>query len=280
MLKSVFNFFIFSSLFIALCAVLMVYQTWRLFLPGVPDTRLMWFVFFSTMCSYNFHWWLSTQPVTGSERLQWAIRYKSLHFILYLAGLLGSIVYCWQLRTHWFWIGVGAFVTFLYSAPKLPQRYFSALRKIAVGKTIYLAFVWMYVTTILPFVMSGHPWQTDFTWFVLGRFFLIYAICIPFDYRDRDDDKASGIRSMITYFNERGIDNIFALSIVLFAVFTVLLLLYGFHWGHIILLLVPGILMAALYNYSKRHFSDYFYYFVLDGLMMLSALLMLVLGIY
>lgn len=280
MLKSIFNFFIFSSLYIALCAVLMVYQSWRLFLPGPPDMRLMLFVFFSTMCSYNFHWYLTTQSSTGSERLQWAVSNKSLHFILYLAGLIGSIIYCWQLRAHWFWIGVGAFVTFLYSAPKLPQSYFSILRKIAVGKTIYLAFVWMYVTTILPFVMSGQPWRIEFTWFVLGRFFLIYAICIPFDYRDRADDKAGGIRSLITYFNERGVNNIFALSILLFIVFTLLLPLYGFGWWPTFLLLVPGVLMAALYNYSKRHFSDYFYYFVLDGLMMLSALLMLVLGIY
>jgi len=280
MLKSVFNFFIFSSLFIALCAVLMVYQTWRLFLPGAPDTRLILFVFFATMCSYNFHWWLTTHSASVSERLQWAVTNKSLHFILYLAGLAGSIVYCWQLRAHWFWIGVGAFVTFLYSAPKLPQSYFSALRKIAVGKTIYLAFVWMYVTTILPFVVSGQPWRAGFTWFVLSRFFLIYAICIPFDYRDRADDKAGGIRSMITYFNERGIDNIFAGSILLFGVFTLLLLGHGFNWLHMALLLAPGLLMAALYNYAKRHFSDYFYYFVLDGLMMLSALLMLALGIY
>jgi 4-hydroxybenzoate polyprenyltransferase len=174
---------------------------------------------------------------------------------------------------------VGGFVTFLYSAPKLPQQFFVALRKVAVGKTLYLAFVWMYVTTVLPFVISGQPWRMEFTWFVLGRFFLIYAICIPFDYRDRADDKADGIRSMITYFNERGVDNIFALSIGLFIVFTLLLLRYGFNIIQVSLLLVPGLVMAALYQYSKKHFSDYFYYFVLDGLMMLSALLMVICGI-
>jgi 4-hydroxybenzoate polyprenyltransferase len=137
----------------------------------------------------------------------------------------------------------------------------------------------MYVTTVLPFVMSGTPWRVEFTWFVLGRFFLIYAICIPFDYRDREDDKSDGIRSMITLFDESGIDKLFALSILFFGIFTLLLLLYGFSFWQVALLLVPGIVMAALYDYSKRHFSDYFYYFVLDGLMMLSALLMLILWI-
>lgn len=279
MLKSIFNFFLFSSLYIALCAVMMVYQTCSLFLHGYTDTNLLLFVFFATMCSYNFHWWLTTHSATGSERLQWAIKYKSLHFILYLAGLTGSAVYVFKLREHWFWLGIGAFVTFLYSAPKLPQKAFSQLKRIAVGKTIFLAFVWMYVTTVLPFVLSGYTWRIEFTWFTLSRFFLIYAICIPFDYRDREDDKADGIRSMITLFDEHGINNLFALSVFLFGVFTLLLLLYDFSFLQVGILLLPGIIIAGLYNYSKRHFSDYFYYFVLDGLMMLSSLLMVIMGI-
>jgi 4-hydroxybenzoate polyprenyltransferase len=207
------------------------------------------------------------------------VKYKSLHFILYLIGLIGSGLYVFKLREHWFWLGIGAFVTFLYSAPKLPQKVFSQLKRIAVGKTFFLAFVWMYVTTVLPLVTSGHSWRIEFTWFTLSRFLLIYAICIPFDYRDREDDKADGIRSMITYLDEGGIDNLFALSIFLFGIFTLLLLLYGFSYWQVGTLLLPGIIMAALYNYSKRHFSDYFYYFVLDGLMMLSSLLMLIVGI-
>jgi hypothetical protein len=41
------------------------------------------------------------------------------------------------------------------------------------------------------------------------------------------------------------------------------------------LLLVPGIIVAAIYPVSKKNFSDYLYYFVLDGLMMFSSLLTL-----
>src|SRR5882672_6093920 len=104
MLKSIFNFFVFSSLYIALCAVLMVYQAWHLFLPGAVNINLLLFVFFSTMCSYNFHWYLTTHSATGSERLQWAVKNKTLHFILYLAGLIGSGFFFFKLRQHWYWI--------------------------------------------------------------------------------------------------------------------------------------------------------------------------------
>jgi 4-hydroxybenzoate polyprenyltransferase len=97
-----------------------------------------------------------------------------------------------------------------------------------------------------------------------------------FDFRDRADDKATGIRSMVTAFNEKGVDRLFFLSLVVFSICTVLLSRYGFSVLTIILLLAPGMIAASIYNYAKRNFSDYLYYFVLDGLMMFSALLTLV----
>jgi 4-hydroxybenzoate polyprenyltransferase len=150
------------------------------------------------------------------------------------------------------------------------------LRKVAYGKTILLAAVWMYVTTVLPIVISTGKWSPDYSFFTLSRFFLIYAICILFDYRDREDDKAAGIRSMITYFSERGITKLFFLSLALFALFTLWLLMDDYSLRDVILLLIPGFILALLYNHAKLNLSDDLYYFVLDGLMMLSALLMLV----
>ena len=44
--------------------------------------------------------------------------------------------------------------------------------------------------------------------------------------------------------------------------------------GQVWRLLTPALLLISLYKYAKRNFSDYLYYFVLDGLMMLSGLLL------
>jgi len=81
---------------------------------------------------------------------------------------------------------------------------------------------------------------------------------------------------MITYLNEKGIDILFFISITFFAIATIWLHWYFYSWFTIAILLTPGIIVASLYNYAKKNFSDYLYYFILDGLMMLSALLMLV----
>lgn len=273
------RFFIYSNLFIAVCAVLMVNQTSQLLLHSLPGTHLTAFVFFATLCSYSFHWYLTSSSVLPSPRIVWLKKNHSVHLVLFLVGLAGSAVFFFYLRPIWPWLLLSAFVTFLYSAPKIPHRYFRALRKVAIGKTIFLAFVWMYVTTVLPIVESGATWSGGFFLFMISRFFLIYAICILFDLRDREDDKAAGIRSLITYLNETAISNLFVISLVLFSASTLWMLNYNHRTTDIILLLIPGFITAVLFRYASRHFSDMLYYFVLDGLMALSALLMLVAGI-
>jgi len=273
------NLFVYSNIFIACCAVVMTWQTYQLIIRQLPDYNLLYFVFFATITSYSFHWYLTSHSEIPSDRIGWTNAYRYIHTILFLIGIIGSAIFFFLLLKHWFWLSLSAIITFLYSAPKIPQKHFRALRKIAIGKTIFLAFVWMYATTILPLIISGTKWQPDSILFILSRFFLIYSICILFDYRDRKDDKAAGIRSMITYFSEKAINLLFTLSLLVFALSTLLLIMYNYSIKAIAFLLIPGFLTGILYNYGKRSPDDFFFYFILDGLMMFSALLMIIFGI-
>ena len=252
----------------------MDYQTCVLF--SLPFSfSLAGFVFSGSVCSYNFHLYLTPPNVKQrSEKEAWNISNKKIHFVLFITGLFGSAVFTFLLIDHWFWLGITAFVTFLYSAPKIPHPFFYFLRRIAIGKTIFLAFAWMHVTTLLPMVMTLKTLSWQHIWFVVNRFFYIYAICILFDYRDVEEDRRMGIKSLITYFNKKGIDNLFWGSIVI-VIITLGLLLNYFLLAQIIALLIPVIVLSLLYQPSKKNTSDYMYYFVLDGLMMLSAPLLL-----
>jgi 4-hydroxybenzoate polyprenyltransferase len=273
MFKYLFDWFLFTSCFIAGCALLMVLQTNQLLHLQYDHTGYLVFVFASTLCSYNFHWYLSADATSEHVRVQWTLQHKTLHLVLTAIGAIVSGWYFFHFIQHWFWLGGAVLLTFLYSAPKLHYGPFTWLRRIAVGKTLFLAFVWMYVTTFLPIAIDNHHWNTSAFLFCASRFLLIYAICIIFDYRDRDYDRKAGIRSMITYFNERGINYLFSMSLVGFAVSTGLLYFYELSVLTIVLLLIPGAMVAALYPVAKKNFSDYLYYFVLDGLMMFSSLL-------
>lgn len=268
----IFDFILFSSLYIAGCAVVMLLQTVQLF-HLQKDNDLILFVFFSTICSYNFHWYLTPVSSTEKIRARWTGTHRMFTLILFFIGLVASAWFAFRLISHWFWLAVGVLLTFLYSAPKLRYKPFIYLRKIAIGKTIFLSFVWMYVTSFLPLVISGDHFGVAEALFCASRFLLIYAICIIFDYRDRENDRMEGIRSMITWFDERGVHRLFYFTLLAFAISTGLLYFYHFSAVVILLLLIPGVLVLALYKTARNNFSDYLYYFVLDGLMMLSALL-------
>lgn len=272
MLKYLFNFFLFTSLFIAGCALLMVHQTNQLLQLHYDYTDYLLFVFFSTLCSYNFHWFLSQDIESETIRVRWTKAHKTLHLVLTAIGLAGAAWYFFQLTLHWMWLAGAVLLTFLYSAPKISIGPFRHLKKIAVGKTLFLAFVWTYVTTFLPLAFDEQHWNPQAFLFGGSRFFLIYAICILFDYRDRDFDRKEGIRSMITYLSETGIHILFFASLLLFGLCTGLLYYHGFSLPTILLLLIPGLILIPLYPVARKNFSDYLYYFVLDGLMMLSAL--------
>jgi len=279
-MRKVFDFILFTGLFIACCAVVMVFQSYTLIIGKPVDFHFSGFVFFSTVCSYNFHWALTPHSLSPSQRLEWDEHHKKYHLLLSFIGLTGSIVFFIFIKEHWFYIGVASLLTFLYSAPKVSYPPLQWLKKIAIGKTVFLALAWAYVTAALPVLVEGEPLTLKIFLFCLAQFFYIYAICILFDFRDRDDDKADGIKSMITFFNEKGINAIFFISVIVFSVLCFILKQEGFSWLHLLLLLLPAFILVSLFKTAKRNFSDYLYYFVLDGLMMLSGLLLWIVNMF
>lgn len=236
----------------------------------------LFFVFFSTLASYNFHWFLTPESRTELERSAWSHDHKPLHLTLCILGLGGALYFGLYFLHHFVAIAIAVVLTFLYSAPKIPLPLFARLRRIAIGKTIYLAFAWTYVTTVLPLIFSEKTVTTADILFCTYRYFFIYAICILFDYRDRENDRADGIRSLITYFKEKGINRLFYFSLGLS-----FLALLGWQWQigwtfDIVLLFAALPVLAEIYPIAKRNFSDYIYYFLLDGLMAFPSLTVLV----
>lgn len=274
MFRQIFNFILFTSIYISLCALLMIWQTNQLLDLQYPENTFYLFVFFSTICSYNFHWYLTPGTYSSSERIRWGDRHRTLMLLLCGIGAIGSLWFFWQLREHWLVLSGSAILTFLYSAPKVPHAAFRWLSKIAIGKTLFLTFVWTYVTTILPALVAGKFQVEALVFFSLHRFFLIYAICILFDYRDLESDKKEGIRSLITYLNEKNLNRLYYFSLLMAAVSAGLMGPFS-TLPAIITLMVPVMATALVTRKAQHTDSDYLFYFVLDGFMALSALLYL-----
>lgn len=275
---SMIRWLVFSNLFIALCAVVMTWQTgWLFGLEEAP--HLLPFVFFATLCSYSFHWYLSFDTAGDRSRERWLKRYRPIHLTLLLMAIAGVIYYGMGLLAWWPWLLLSALVTFLYSAPKIPLPLFRWLRKVALGKTLFLALVWTHVTCILPLVMTYTAWTTGFTLFTISRFFLIYAICILFDLRDREHDRAIGIRSLITWLSLAQVRRLFIASVIGCAITTALLPFFGLTILHCIVLSLPMLATAFSFRPATRYFSDLLYYAWLDGLMALPAFIFLLISL-
>ncbi len=246
-----------------------------LFKQSEHQQAFLYFVFFSTLASYNFHWYLTPETRTEQERSAWSHDHKALHLTLAFIGSIGAAYFSLSFLHHFLALGIAVFLTFLYSAPKIPHRHFNLLSRIAIGKTIYLAFVWTYVTGILPLILSEKVVTLPDILFNIYRYFFIYAICILFDYRDRENDRDDCIRSLITYLSDRGISRLFYGSLAVS-----LISLLGWQWlggwTFEIVLLLPSLpVLAYLYPIARENFSDYIYYFLLDGLMAFPSLMVL-----
>lgn len=270
MLKKAFDFFIFSSLFIACCAVLMVLLTETVFLQGTSPALLL-FVFSGAISSYNFHWLLTPpQKEAASPKMRWNISYRRVHLVLLVLGIAGALVSSLLLLAHWQWLAITAFLTFMYSAPRIPHPAFNWVRKIAIGKTIFLALAWTHVTALLPLLVQDAEINRAEWLFVVSRFLFIYPICIFFDRRDIAADRRAGVKSLITLLPAKGINILFWTSLLLHLVTTISLSAW-LDAVTIFFLLLPALPLAWLYQNFRDRKSDYLYYFVLDGLMMLSA---------
>jgi 4-hydroxybenzoate polyprenyltransferase len=196
-----------------------------------------------------------------------------MHLFFSVLGGLLALYTGWRLLAFWPWLLAAGVLTFLYSAPKLST--FRFLKYIAVAKTAFLALLWTYVTCIFILLFKEQPAGTVEISFAVNRFFLIYAICILFDYRDRDNDMREGIRSLVTELDEKGINILFSGSMAVFFLTGLSLFFLSNNSLQNSMVLIPGILLALLYASSKRNFSDFRYYFILDGLMAVTALLQL-----
>ncbi len=271
------NFFrnlVYSDLFIAFCALMMAWETQQVF--SHPDSIILFFIFFSTLCSYSFHSLLNTIYPAATARHEWNIKNKPVLITTFILSALLVFVYTWKLRNDILYIGIGAVATFLYSAPNIPLKPFIFLRRIAFGKTIFLAGVWTYVTGVLPILMGRTGLSAGHYFFLGSRLFLVYAICILFDLKDRAEDSKKGIRALPTVLSEKSIRFIYFLSLSFSLTSSIMMYSSGIDLYVFIFMLVPMLLCLFIYNEAINRQDDLFYYIILDGMMMLSALLLLI----
>lgn len=243
------------------------------YLNGFSDPAYLCFIFFSTLLSYSFHSIVNTVYTDVSPRHDWNARNrKFLYLSLVVSAVVCGAIFITNYLHQIFPFVVAGLLTFVYSAPNMEGRIFEFMRRIAFGKTIFLAFMWTYATTILP-LWAYEPASGELiNAFVGSRFYLVYAICILFDLRDREEDRQKGIRALPTMLADTPVRVFYFGSLAVSAFFS-----FMFSWPSItattLILLAPVIISMLGFRFVRMKDKEIVYFVYLDGLMMLSAIL-------
>ncbi|GAB3030071.1 hypothetical protein GCM10027185_33300 [Spirosoma pulveris] len=249
-----------------------------LFRLTLPESFLL-FTFVGTLGSYSLHWFLTDSSADYTRRGRWNYQYRSILASLFIGAALTGVWMLWYLRVYLIELLPVVLITFLYSAPKIDSPPFRAIRRIAILKSLYLTFVWTYVTVVLPFlVVSPLQRPTGFLmalWF-LNRFLLIYSIALWFDYRDRDVDRQSRWLTLASRLTDAQLYRFFYSVVFFFGLTLVALYQHGFTVWNVLCIGLPMCLLTLLAQRLLRKASDYLYYIGVDGLLMLSGILLAV----
>ena len=143
-------------------------------------------------------------------------------------------------------------------------------------KIFIIAGVWAFVTVIFPIKSFGKEWYSCDTFMVVERMAFVLAITIPFDIRDMAFDAKTGVKTIPLSI---GIQKSKWLSIfLLIASFSTACMIYmmGVYLLNTLIAIGISILISAFVIYKiddKR--TDYFYYFLVDGLLLLQSILVM-----
>lgn len=180
--KRLFDFYINSSIHVALAVVSLVFVTLYEFELPV-DLKLIGFLFFGTITGYNFVKYagiagLHHRSLAGSLRVIQS--FSAICFALWLFIIL---------EMHYtFWLACIplGLLTLLYAVPFLPRH--KNLRAVPSIKIFIIAAVWSGATVYLPLAYFNFNWDVAAGIELLQRFLLTLILILPFEIRDLEFD--------------------------------------------------------------------------------------------
>ena len=185
-LKRLFNFYINSSVHVALAVYSLVKIT-ELYFDLPNNVSLNYFIFFGTITGYNF---VKYAGVAKFHHRSLTTQLKIIQ-LFSLFCFLAMCYYAWQLpiNTLLYFVPFGL-LTVLYAVPFL-SGFQKNLRNISYLKIIVVAIVWAGFTTLIPVLVAEGLVSELLILSSLQRLVLVIVLILPFDIRDVKYDAIS-----------------------------------------------------------------------------------------
>jgi hypothetical protein len=271
-LKQIFDFYINSSIHVALAVVSLSWLTILEFNVN-NDQDILYFIFFASVTGYNFVKYFGLAKFHHRGLANWLKLIQVFSFFCFIL----MCFYALRLSTDvLIYIGIFGLITFLYAIPFLPKHLLfdekQNLRNIGGVKIYIIALVWSGVTVLLPILNSSIHFSSDIVITGLQRFVFVIVLMLPFEIRDLQYDslKLSTIPQKI---GEKRTKIIGVMLLILFYFLEFLKKDFSFKKG-VILIIIVLITLGLLLN-AKRNQSHYYCGFWVEGIPIVWLLLVL-----
>ena len=263
------HFILSHSFFIACCAAGLCYQTNAL-LHIPQNVDIYGLIFFSTLCGYNFYWLLSKFYFSDRKLNGTFLRKHLTFFSVFFTATAGTLYFFLKLQPLLPFIACAVLLTLLYSLPLWPFSFSKRLQKAGFFKTTLLSLTWAFITTALP--SAGHQMAVmPLAALFFARFFFMLMLCIIFDMRDVSVDKLHGLHSLATDLSKKKLSITIGVVMVFYLISGLFVRYYFHDDGQLIAFGITGLIVWLVYKRSLKPQGYIFYYFLVDGLMLVSA---------
>ena len=272
-IKKLLEFILFSSIFIACCAVGLCIET--NILLGLPfnSPGFYCFVFGATLLQYNLHYSTKKKAVKNSERLQWSLQNKQVHFILLvIASLLILFSFLSFHLKHFIILACLAAVSFLYSFPFLPMGKRRKIKDYGFLKIVTLSLLWTLVTVWFP-VNTMHVDNWLFFLVFIKRFIFMFVLCLLFDLRDLEIDREEKINTLPVKLGKAACYRISYALLILLLLLSVVQYIYIPQLSFLLAMIISLLVTFWIIERTKTNNSDIIYLAGIDGMMLLQAVL-------
>lgn len=276
------DFLLFSNIFIALCAVAQGLLTYRL-VHAKPQNEVLAILFCSTLAFYNVSILLSKpkKPKKSSyKRVKWIFSHQRLVVTLTLVVLVSLIplVLFLSMPSLIVLLMLGV-ISASYNVPVIRfNNQWVQLRSIPGLKLFLIAIVWSLSCVLLPILeLNTSTSGANVSFFEIAillimEFFFIAAITIPFDIRDFFQDKYYHLQTLPTML---GIQKAKWISFAFLGLYAFLLCFYNAS-THFAVMLFCVFVTGWVVALSSMKKSEYFYFLLLDGMMLAPVLVMFI----
>ncbi len=273
LLKQIFNFYIDSSIHVALAVFALSWVTLLEF--GIPyDRAVLYFIFFASITGYNFVKYFGLARFHHRSLTNWLKLIQVFSLMCFIAMCYFALKL--ELISLVVILGFGV-VTFLYAIPFLPNKILydkhKNLRNVSGLKVYIIALVWAGVTVVLPILNNHVPLDTNVVVTGFQRFVFVTVLMFPFEIRDLNYDSLK----LATIPQQIGIKNTKMVGVLLLMLFFLLEFLKPqLNVEHTVSMLITMFVTLMFLIFANRNQGRYYSSFWVEGIPLVWLLLLLV----